>query len=128
MGHQVPYLGVRKIGKGEGLKVSKKAVSERLFNSTSRSQEEIPPDITKAPDAQGKEEDFESVDKKAKMRNGARGEVIDSVFDNPRDEELKDVNNEESDESDQDPPSVFNKIILKSLKRPHSLPLSYSQI
>lgn len=62
------------------------------------------------------------------MRNSAQDEVIDSVFDHPWDEELKDINDQESDESDRDPPSVFNKIILKSFKRPHSLLLSYSQI
>ena len=62
------------------------------------------------------------------MRNGAQGEVIDSVFDDPWDEELEDVNDEEGDESDRDPPSIFNKIILKSFKRLHSLLLSYPQI
>jgi hypothetical protein len=62
------------------------------------------------------------------MGNGAQGEVIDNVFDNPGDKELEDINDEESDESDRDPPSVFNKIILKSFKRPHTLLLSYSQI
>lgn len=55
------------------------------------------------------------------MRNGAQSEVIDGVFDDPWDEELEDVNAEESDESDQDSPSVFNKINFKSFKRPHTL-------
>ena len=62
------------------------------------------------------------------MRNGAQGEVINRIFDDSWDEELKDVNDEEGDEPDRDPPSVFNKIILKSFKRPHSLLLSYPQI
>jgi hypothetical protein len=62
------------------------------------------------------------------MRNGAQGEVIDSVFDDPWDEELEDINDEEGDESDRDPPSVFDKIIPKSFKRPHSPLLSYFQI
>ena len=55
------------------------------------------------------------------MGNSAQSEVIDSVFDDPWDEKLENINDEESDESGQDPPSVFNKIILKSLKRLHSL-------
>ena len=62
------------------------------------------------------------------MRNGAQSEVIDGVFDDPWDEELEDVNDEEGEEPDQDSPSVFNKIILKSFKRSHSLLLSYPQI
>ncbi len=62
------------------------------------------------------------------MRNGAQGEVINRVFDDSWDEELKDVNDEESDESDRDPPSVLNEIIPKSFKRPHFLSLSYLQI
>ena len=62
------------------------------------------------------------------MRNGTQGEVIDCVFDHPWDEELKNINDEESDESNRNPPPVLNKIILKSFERPHSLLLSYTQI
>jgi hypothetical protein len=58
MGHQIPHFGVREIGKRKGLKVSKEAVSECLFDSTCRSQQEVPPDISKTANAQGKEEDF----------------------------------------------------------------------
>ena len=50
------------------------------------------------------------------MRSGAQGEVIDRVFDDPWDEELEDINDEESDQSDRDPPPVFDKIILKGFK------------
>jgi hypothetical protein len=128
MSHQVPYFGVGEIGDGEGLKVNKKAVPECPFDPTCRSQKKVPPDISKSANAQGKEEDFQSIDQKARMRNSAQGEVIDSVFDDPWDEELKDINDQESDESDRDPPSVFNEIILKSFKRPHSPLLSYPQI
>jgi hypothetical protein len=62
------------------------------------------------------------------MRNGAHRKVIDSEFNDPWDEELEDVNDEEGEEPDQDSPSVFNKIILKSFKRLHPLLLSYPQI
>ena len=62
------------------------------------------------------------------MRNGAKGEVIDGVFDDPWNEELEDINDEEGDQSDRDPPSVFNKIILKGFERLHPLLLSYPQI
>jgi hypothetical protein len=58
MGHQVPYFGAGEIGKGEGLKVSKETVSECLFDSTRRSQQKVPPDISKTANAHGKEEDF----------------------------------------------------------------------
>jgi hypothetical protein len=128
MGHQVSYFGAGEIGNGEGLKVSKEAVSECLFDSTRRSQKKGPPDISKSANAQGKEENFYSIDQKARMRNGTQGEVIDSIFDHPWNEELEDINDEEGDQSDRDPPPVFNKIILKSFKRLHSLLLSYPQI
>jgi len=119
---------VGEIGNGEGLKVSKEAVSECPFDSTRRSQKKVPPDISKGANAQGKEENFYSIDQKARMRNDTQGEVIDGVFDDPWNEELEDINDEEGDQSDRDPPSVFNKIIAKSFKRPHSLLLSYPQV
>jgi hypothetical protein len=50
MGHQVSYRGVREVGRRKGLKVDEKAVSENLLNSSSRSQKEIPPDISKTTD------------------------------------------------------------------------------
>ena len=62
------------------------------------------------------------------MRNGAQGEVIDGVLDDPWDEELEHINDEEGKEPGQDPPPVFNKIILKSFKRLHPLLLSPPQI
>jgi hypothetical protein len=128
MGHQVPYFGVGEIGNGEGLKVSKEAVSERLFDSTRRSEKKVSPDISKRTNAQGKEENLYAIDQKARMRNGAQGEVIDRVFDDSWNKELEDINDEEGDQSDGDPPSVFNKIILKSFKGLHSLLLSYPQV
>jgi hypothetical protein len=120
MGHQIPYFGAGKIGNGEGLKVNKQAVSERLFDSTRRPQEGISPDISKTPDAQSKDEDFQSIDKKAKSRNHPRGEIIDGIFDDPRDEELEDINDEQSKEPDQDPIPVDDKIILESSKGVHT--------
>jgi hypothetical protein len=128
MGHQVPHFGAGEIGNGEGLEVSKEAVPERLFDSTRGSQKKVPPDIPKSANAHGKKENFYSIHQKARMRNGSQGEVIDGVFDNPWNEELEDINDEEGNQSDGDPPSVFNKIILKSFKGLHSLLLSYSQI
>ena len=62
------------------------------------------------------------------MRNGAQGEVIDGVLDDPWDKELEHIYDEEGKEPCQDSPSVFNKIILKSFKGPHSPLLSYPQI
>jgi hypothetical protein len=128
MGHQVPHFGAGEIGNGEGLEVSKETVPECLFDSTGGSQKKVPPDISKRANAHGKKEDLYSVHQKARMRNGSQGEVIDGVFDNPWNEELEDINDEEGNQSDRDPPSVFNKIILKNLKRLHSLLPSYSQI
>jgi hypothetical protein len=128
MGHQVPHLGLGEIGNGEGLEVSKEAVSECLFDATRGSQKKVPPDISKRANARGKKENFYSIHQEARMRNGTQGEVIDGVFDNPWDEELEDINDEEGSQSHGDPPSVFNKIILKNLKRLHSLLPSYSQI
>jgi hypothetical protein len=110
------------------LEVSKEAVPECLFDSTRGSQKKVPPDISESANAHGKKENFYSIHQEARMRNGTQGEVIDSVFDNPWNEELEDINDEEGSQSDGDSPSVFNKIILKSLKRLHSLLLSYSQI
>jgi hypothetical protein len=91
---------VGEIGDGEGLKVSEESVSECLFDSTRRSQEKIPPDISKRANARGKEENLYSINQKARMRDGTQGEVIDRVLDDPWDEELEDINDEESDQSD----------------------------
>ena len=62
------------------------------------------------------------------MRNRTQGEVVDRVFDDPWDQELEDINDEEGNQSDRDPPSIFDKIFLKSFKRLHFLLLSYPQI
>src|SRR5512136_461796 len=107
MGHQVPDFGMGEIGNREGLKMGKEAVSERLFDSTRRSQKKVPPDISKRANAQGKEENLYTIDQKTRMRNGAQGEVIDGVFDDPWNEKLENINDEEGGQSDRDPPPAF---------------------
>jgi hypothetical protein len=38
------------------------------------------------------------------------------MFDNPRNDELEDIDDEQGDQSDEDSPSVFHQIIFKGLK------------
>jgi hypothetical protein len=102
------------------LKVIKEAVSEGLFDPACCPQEEIPPDTPETPDPQSKDQDLQSVEEKASWRNHSHGEVIDGMFDDPRDEKLEDIDNEQSDEADQDLPSVFNKVTFESFKDLHS--------
>jgi hypothetical protein len=90
------------------LKVEEKAVSERLLDPASRSEEQIPPHISEPADPQGQGEDLSSIEKEARRRDRSPSEVIDGMFDNPRNEELENIDNEQGDQSDEDSPSVLH--------------------
>jgi hypothetical protein len=104
------------------LKVEKKAVSEGFLDPAGRPEEQNPPHISEPANPQGQCKDLPSVEKEAGRRDRSPGEVIDGMFDNPRNDELKDIDDEQGDQSDEDSPSVFHQIISKGLKRLHEDP------
>jgi hypothetical protein len=99
MGHQVPHFCPSKVRRGKGLKMHKKAVPESLFYPTGRSHKKVAPNVSTASDAQSEKEDLSGIKKEPGRSGLSLGKVIDGVFNDPRNEELKEIDEQEGEKS-----------------------------
>jgi hypothetical protein len=88
--------------------VEKEAVPEGLLDAAGRSEEQNPPHISEPANPQRQYEDLSSIEKETRRRDRSPGEVIDGMFDNPRNDELEDIDDEQGGQSDKDSPPVFD--------------------
>jgi hypothetical protein len=121
MGHEVPHFCSSEVRRGKGLKVNKKAVPESPFYPTGRSHEKIAPNVSTASDAQGEQEDLSGVEKEPRRGGLSQGKVIDGVFNDPRYEELKEIDEQQGKKPHEDLPPVIKEILLEGFKRFHFL-------
>ena len=87
--------------------MGEEAVSQCLFHPTGRAQKEIPPDIPKSADTQSEEKYLSCVKEETGGRYPSPGQIINGMFDNPRDEELENIDDKQGEQSDEDSPSVL---------------------
>jgi hypothetical protein len=94
MGHQVPNLRPREIGERESLKVLEEAVSQCLLHPARCSQKEVSPNIPKTSDTCGEDENLYPIKEELVRRDYSRGEIVNGILHNSRDEKLENIDNE----------------------------------
>jgi len=99
--------------------MEKEAVPQCPLYPPGSSQKEVSPDIPKAANAQGEEKDLQSIENELGRRDAARGKIVNGIFDDPRNEELENIDDKEGDQSRKESPTVLPKIILKGLIGSH---------
>jgi len=99
--------------------MEEEAVPERLFNPPGGSHEEVSPDIPEPTDGQGEDQDFGPVNDEVSLSDPSQREIINGMLDDTGDQELEDIHNQQTEEPQQDSPSIFKKVILERLKGLH---------
>jgi hypothetical protein len=95
-------------------------VPERLLNPPGGSHEKVSPDITEPADRQGQDQDLGPIDEKVRLGDPPQREIINGMLDDTGDQELKDIDDQQAEESQEDSSPVFQKVILESLKGFHT--------
>jgi hypothetical protein len=99
MGHEISHFCSSKVRRGKSLKMNEKAVPESFFHSTGRSHEKVAPNVSTASDAQGEKEDLSGIKKEPRRGGLSQGKVIDGVFNDPRNEELEQIDEQQGKKS-----------------------------
>jgi hypothetical protein len=106
--------------------MNKETIPEGLFDPASRSHEKIAPNVSTASDPQSEQEDRSRIEKEPARGRFSQGELIDGIFNDPRDEKLEQINDEQGKKPNENLPPVIEKILFQGFKRSHSLRKPFS--